>query len=107
MNTDNFNPNKCTSKEMPVLSALFDQLMTNAFCPGNSEQREELLEANRELRSKVYEIIKNLKPQQRIAIEADEELAAKLEYMELSEKFCAGFKLGAMLMKEIFDQTHD
>ena len=107
MNFDDFNPSKCTSKEMPVLSALFDQLMTSGFRPGNSEQREELLEANQELRSKTYEIIKNLKPQQRIAIEANEELTAKLDYMELSEKFCAGFKFGAILMKEIFDQTHD
>ena len=84
MNFDDFNPSKCTSKEMPVLSALFDQLMTSGFRPGNSEQREELLEANQELRSKTYEIIKNLKPQQRIAIEANEELTAKLDYMLIS-----------------------
>ncbi len=106
MGFDDFSPNKCTEKEMPALSMLFDCLMSSDFS-ASSEQIQKLIEENNETLSKATEFYRSLSPKQRDIIDRNDEVKSKMQYMELSEKFCAGFKLGAMLMKEIFDKTHD
>ena len=101
MKNNTFNPNNCTEKELPTLTLLFDNLMSGDWNSNWSEQRNELIEKNEEIRCKRQDIFKALSQEQRDIINADDEVEADLHYMELSEKFCAGFKLGAMLMKEL------
>lgn len=101
MKNDTFYPNHCTEKELPILTLLFDNLMGSEWNSNWSEQRNELIQKNEEIRCKRQDIFKALSQEQRDIINADDEVEADLHYMELSEKFCAGFKLGAMLMKEL------
>lgn len=101
MKNDTFYPNHCTEKELPTLTLLFDNLMGSEWNSNWSEQRNELIKKNEELRDKKYDILRTLSEEDSNIINANDEIDATLQYMELSEKFCAGFKLGAMLMKEL------
>ena len=101
MNNDLFHSNNYTKKEMPTLYMVFDNLMGSNFLNGMSDQRQEFFNEHRELHKKREDLFRMLNSEQQDIVNDDDEMEAELHYMELSEKFCAGFKLCAQLMLEL------
>jgi hypothetical protein len=96
-----FTPSNYTEKAMPLSSMVFATLMNGTCFDGWSDQRKELYDKNKGLSEKRYAIFETLSPEQCDVMNNYEDFLAGLHYMELTEKFNAGFKLGAMLMKEL------
>ena len=95
------NPNSYTEKTTPILTDIYRSLCVTSAISDWSEQRTKLYDENEDLYKRRDTIYQSLSAEQRDVIEAAEKAQIQLDSMELSETFCASFRLGALLMLEL------
>lgn len=100
MKDDIFNPNSYTEKAMPLTSALFDAFST-AGLQNISSVHKQFLNDNSEVGERYKNFYDSLNEEQKKILDDDKNLEIEEYTLANTEKFCAGFKLGAMLMKEL------
>ena len=100
MKDDIFNPNSYTEKAMPITSELFDIFSTSGL-QNISSVHKDFLSDNSEIRERYRAFYDSLNTEQKKILDDNCDMETKEYTIATTESFSAGFKLGAMLMKEL------